>query len=193
MQRLFLDLRPIETASNVAGAKDPPNVEKVRAELVIVLGRHTMPPETIAQGHTGIIVLAYDTAFEFIELLNKFIRGEPSSAALVPLEHFLVMKPFDRTRAKVFVQYNVAIVPDHNQTPAFVIPFEELAREVLLFAVSVYESILEKYPPLEPELETLSSAIDETKTAVEQYLHIENLLSLPAEEETKEDWILRWH
>ncbi len=40
MQRLFLDLRPIETAAGVAEAKDPPNVEKTQAELLIVLRRH---------------------------------------------------------------------------------------------------------------------------------------------------------
>ncbi len=187
MQRLFLDLHPIETTANKAEAKDPPNVEKIQAELMIVLGRHATPPEAIPVGHKGPVVLAYDTAFEFIELVNKFLRGEQGSAALVPLEHFLVMKPFDRMRAKIFVQYNVAIVPEHNQTPSFVIPLEELAREILLFAVNVYESIMERYPPLESALETLSSAIDETKNAVEQYLGIENILKVPAEEETKEN------
>ncbi len=187
MQRLFLDMHPIGPAAGNTEAKDPPNVEKIQAELIIVLGRHTCPPEAIPEGHQGPVVYAYDTAFEFIELLNKFLRGEEGGAALVPLEHFLVMKPFDRSRAKVFVQYNVAIVSEHHQTPAFVIPFEELAREILLFAVSVYESILEMYPPLESDLETLSSAIDETKGAVEQYLGIENILKVPAEEETKEN------
>jgi hypothetical protein len=187
MQRFFLDMRPIEPPKGAADAKKPPNVEKIQAELLIVLGRHAIPPEAIPAGHEGLVVYAYDTAFEFIEVLNKFLRGEQGAAALVPLEHFLVMKPFDHTRAKVFFQYNVAIVPEHNQTPSFVIPFEEIAREILLFAVSVYESILEMYPPLESDLETLGTTIEETKTAVEQYLGIENLLSLPVEEETKKD------
>ncbi len=187
MQRLFLDLRPIENAANKAETMDPPNVEKIQSEVLIVLGRHETPPEAIPEGHKGPVVLAYDTAFEFIELLNKFLRGEQGSAELVPLKHFLAMNPYDLKRVKISMQYNVTIVHDHNQTPAFIIPFEELAREILLFAVSVYESILEMYPPLEPDIETLGSAIEETKTAVEQYLHIENLLSLPAEEETKEN------
>ncbi len=186
MQRFFLDLHPIETSTNKVEASDPPNVEKIQAELLIVLGRHIMPPEAIPDGHKGPVVSAYATAFEFLELVNKFLRGEQGTAELVPLEHFLAMSPFDRTRVKVFLQYNVAVVPEHNQTPSFVIPFEELAREILLLAIGVYESILERYPPLESDLDILSSAIEETKVAVEQYLHIENLLSLPAEEETKE-------
>jgi hypothetical protein len=180
-------MRPIEPPKGEADAKKPPNVEKIQAELLIVLGRNAMPPEAIPTGHEGPLVFAYDTAFEFIEVLNKFLRGEQGAAALIPLEHFLIVKPFDHTRAKVFIQYNVALVPEHNLTPSYVIPFEEVAREILLFAVSVYESILEMYPPLESDLETLSTAIEETKTAVEQYLQIENLLSLPAEEENKKD------
>jgi len=185
MQRLFIDLHPIGPVEGTEQETQPPTLEKVRGQIIIILGRHAMPPETIAEGCEGIVISTYDTAFELIELLNKFMRGEKGAAELIPHEHFLVVAPFDHTRVKIFLQYNVAIVPEHNQTPSFIIPFEELAREILLFAINVYESILERYPPLQTDLEILSISIEETKLAVEQYLGNDTFLNLPAENETK--------
>ncbi|OLS12401.1 MAG: hypothetical protein RBG13Loki_4051 [Promethearchaeota archaeon CR_4] len=185
MQRLFIDLHPIKPVKGASQAIKPLTLEKIQGQFIIVLGRRVMPSETIPQGCEGIVVSVYDTAFELIELLNKLMRGERGAAELIPHEHFLVATPFDQTRAKIFLQYNVAVVPEHNQTPSFVIPFEELAREILLFCINVYESILEMYPQLQTDLETLGTAIEETKLAVEQHIGNKNFLSLPAEDETK--------
>jgi len=186
MQRLFLDIIPFKSYADAPGPSKQISLEKIQVEILIALGRYIPPPETIPPGRRGPVILAYDTTFEFLEILNKFLRGESSAAALVPLDHFLVMQPFDRTRVKLFIQYNVAIVPEHNQTPSFIISFEELSREILLFAINVYEYFLEVDPSLESDLEMLCNAIDKTKTAVEEYLGIENLLRFPAEDE-KED------
>ena len=115
------------------------------------------------------------------------MRGESGSAELVPLEHFLVLQPFDHDRAKIHIQYNVAVVPEANQTPSFIVQFEELAREVLLFTIGVYESLIEVRPDFELELDTLNTMIGETKQAAEEYLGLDELLTLPPGEENVAD------
>ena len=186
-QRFFIDIRPSSPNSGELEPSGSVDLEQVEGEIVIVLGRHSMPPETMPEGREGPLVHVLGTAFEFLDLLNKFMRGEGGAAEMVPLEHFLEMQPFDHDRAKIFLQYNVAVVPEGNQTPTFVVPFEELAREIILFAIGVYETLLELKPEIETELEMLNAAIDETKRAVEDYLGIGELLNLPPEEEENDD------
>lgn len=187
VQRLFIDIRPIIDNSGEQDASDILELDKLEVEMIIVLGRHRMPPEVVPEGYEGPVVHAYSTAFEFLELLNNIIRGDSGTAELVPLEHFLAMEPFDHDRVKIHFQYNITVVPDENQTPSFIVPFEELAREIILFTIGVYETLIEIRPDIESELDTLNATIEETKRAAEEYFRIEELLTLSPEEENVED------
>ncbi|HMF33287.1 MAG TPA: hypothetical protein VKK79_17815 [Candidatus Lokiarchaeia archaeon] len=182
-QRFYIDIRLMTPDTDDPETLNSLEFDNVEGEVVVVLGRHAMPSEIIPEGHQGPLILAYGTALEFLELLHQFMRGEGGAAEMVPLQHFLEMVPFDHDRVKIHLQYNVAVVREGNQTPAFVVPFEELAREIILFAIGVYESLIELRAEFEAELEMLNATIDETKSAVEEYLGLGELLNLPPDEE----------
>ena len=64
-QRLFIDVRPLSENAGEQDSADVLELDAFEVEIILVLGRHGMPPEVIPEGFEGPVVHAYGTAFEF--------------------------------------------------------------------------------------------------------------------------------
>ncbi len=129
----------------------------------------------------GIEVHLYETTFELLDLLSKgVIKNGASGKATAQAElcytgNFLETRPDSTGTYNVILKFNPAVVDDErllSEQGEFraTVPLKVLAGEILLFAISVHEAILDFNPLLEESLGDLQANIFEHQEQVEKML-----------------------
>jgi hypothetical protein len=121
----------------------------------------------------GVEVNLFETSFEILDMLGNLERAFKAKdkvpdtiyhAELCYTSNFLTAQAADKDNARVAVRFNPATVddeallagsPDYQEQ----IPFTALAIELLLFAISVYETLVEFNPAFEEHLVDLHDGI----------------------------------
>lgn len=121
----------------------------------------------------GIEVNLFETSFEILDLLGNLERvfmikdkvpDTVYQAELCYTGNFMTVQAIDHDNVRVTVQFNPATVDDEALlagSPEFQeqVPFTSIATELLLFAISVHEALVEFDPSFETQLVDLHDAI----------------------------------
>jgi hypothetical protein len=149
-------------------------------------------PEKYFKG--GIEVNLFETSFEIIDLLGNLERAFKAKdkvpdtlyqAELCYTSNFLGAQAVDHKTARVAVRFNPATVDDEALlagSPEYQeqIPFTVLATELLLFTISVYETLVEFNPKFEEQLVDLHDGILTRQECLEKDFSV--VLPTPPEE-----------
>nr|MDO8117681.1 hypothetical protein [Candidatus Sigynarchaeota archaeon] len=140
----------------------------------------------------GIEVNLYETTFELLDLLSKVaLKNEQGSKTSAQAElcytgNFLEVHVDSQDTFVVTFKFNPAMVDDERLLAndqgdyRVAIPLKTLGGEILLFAISVYEAILDSNPLLEESLMDLQATIFDHQERVEKM--IRSPLFPPSEE-----------
>nr|MDO8087438.1 hypothetical protein [Candidatus Sigynarchaeum springense] len=142
----------------------------------------------------GIVVNLFETSFEVLDLLGHLERVFKAKdkvpdtlyqAELCYTSNFLTAQATGPGTARVALRFNPATVDDEALlagSPEYQeqVPFASLATELLLFAISVYETLVEFNPRLEDQLADLHDGILAHQELLEKEFHV--VLPTPPEE-----------
>ncbi len=142
----------------------------------------------------GIVVNLFETSFEILDLLGNLERAFKAKnkvpdtlyqAELCYTSNFLTAQAIDPVNARVAVRFNPATVDDEALlagSPEYQeqVPFASLATELLLFAISVYEALVEFNPAFEEQLVDLKNGIITHQELLENEFQV--VLPTPPEE-----------
>ncbi|MEX2714993.1 MAG: hypothetical protein Q6353_005975 [Candidatus Sigynarchaeum springense] len=121
----------------------------------------------------GIVVNLFETSFEILDLLGNLekvfkvkdkVRDTLYQAEFCYTSNFLTAQATGPGIARVAMRFNPATVDDEALlagSPDYqeLVPFSSLATELLLFAISVYEALVEFNPEFEGQLADLHDGI----------------------------------
>ncbi len=142
----------------------------------------------------GIVVNLFETSFEILDLLGNLERAFKAKdkvpdalyqAELCYTSNFVTAQAIGPGSARVAVRFNPATVddeallagsPDYQEQ----VTFAGLATELLLFAISVYEALVEFNPAFEEQLVDLKNGIITHQEFLEKEFQV--VLPTPPEE-----------
>ncbi len=142
----------------------------------------------------GIVVNLFETSFEILDLLGnleKVFKAKDKvpdtlyQAELCYTSNFLTAQATSPGNARVAVRFNPATVDDETLlagSPDYQeqVPFASLATELMLFAISVYETLVEFNPKFEDQLVDLHDGIITQQDLLEKEFKV--VLPIPPEE-----------
>jgi hypothetical protein len=137
-------------------------------------------PEPYFKG--GVEINLYETTFEMLDLLGHlekaFMNKGKVPDALYQAElcytaNFFTVQPASNGMVKVAIRFNPASVDDEHLlagAPDYQeqVPFATLATEILLFAISVFEALVEFNPAFEEQLVDLQNSIYDHQERLEK-------------------------
>ncbi len=142
----------------------------------------------------GINVNLFETSFEILDLLGNLERAFKAGdkvpdtlyqAELCYTSNFVTAQAVDPANVRVAVRFNPATVddeallagsPDYQEQ----VSFANIATELLLFAISVYEALVEFNPTFEEQLVDLKNGIITHQELLEKEFKV--VLPTPPEE-----------
>ncbi|MBN2152268.1 MAG: hypothetical protein JW839_12530 [Candidatus Lokiarchaeota archaeon] len=142
----------------------------------------------------GIVVNLFETAFEILDLLGNLERAFKAKdkvpdalhqAELCYTGNFLTAQAVGPGNVRVAMQFNPAAVddeallagsPDYQEQ----VSFSSLATELLLFAISVYEALVEFNPSFEDKLVDMKDGLITHQETLEKEFKV--VLPTPPEE-----------
>nr|MDO8113805.1 hypothetical protein [Candidatus Sigynarchaeota archaeon] len=161
------------------------------AKIQVIVKGNMLPAKYF---QAGLEVNLYETTFELLDLLGNLVKvfkvkkGANDSvfqAELCYTGNFLMVQAVDGMATKVAVRFNPATVDDEALlagSPDFQeqSTFSGLATEIVQFAISVYEAMVDFNPALEPSLVDLQTTIFDYQDQLDKDFGIKVLP--PAEE-----------
>ncbi|HME53890.1 MAG TPA: hypothetical protein VKM55_16815 [Candidatus Lokiarchaeia archaeon] len=137
----------------------------------------------------GLDVHLYETTFELLDLLGNIVKvigaGEKRTESIYQAElcysgSFLTAQVIDEMTIRAALQFNPISVDDDallagSSDYQEQVSLESLATEILSFAISVYETIADFNPDLEPSLVDLQSTILDYQERLEKEFSIKIL------------------
>lgn len=143
----------------------------------VIINEKPIPEEYFPN---GLNFRLYETAFEALDLLGNLIDGsdEMLKAEFCYSGNYLMAQKQGNKLENVHVElmFNPRIVDDEKILDGSdyqdTVPFADLAREIMLFAILVYETIVEINPELEESMIDMQNTIFDYQQQLEEKFQI---------------------